>query len=422
MNKYIRSVYAKTAIVLAFLTIVAKASAQFGPPAHPPLVISEFRERGPNGALDEYVEIYNKSNKSHTVQAAINSAGYAIVASDGYTRCVIPTGTVIPARGHFLCVNHSGYSLGSYPAGQGTATGDATFARDIPDNSGLAIFSTSNQYSFNLANRIDAVGPSQVDALFREGPGFPNGLNGSQGAFYRDTCGKLGDTDNFGPCPNAGLPIDTDDNIRDFVYVNPYGTYEQQPGRLILGAPGPENLASPIYRGAGADLERTLLDPNVDSWTAPNRSRDLTSGGAIDYFGTLTIRRKFTNRTNSPITALRFRIIDATAYFTQAADIRARSIPSAWIFADETPRWVQGTTLEEPPSQIGGAFNSSLSANGISIWSPLMPGDSVNLQFKFGVQHNGLYRFMMVIETLPATASDVWWVVGDTAGPYEYEP
>jgi len=43
-------------------------------------------------------------------------AGYGVAASDGVLRCTIPNGTVIPARGHFLCVNSVGYSLGSYPA------------------------------------------------------------------------------------------------------------------------------------------------------------------------------------------------------------------------------------------------------------------------------------------------------------------
>lgn len=32
------------------------------------LVISELRVRGPNGASDEFVEIYNDSDKPHTVQ------------------------------------------------------------------------------------------------------------------------------------------------------------------------------------------------------------------------------------------------------------------------------------------------------------------------------------------------------------------
>src|SRR5512132_4264780 len=68
------------------------------------LIISEFRWRGPSGAQDEFIEIYNDSNVDHTV-AAISGTGYAIAASDGVVRCSIANGTVIPARGHFLCAN-----------------------------------------------------------------------------------------------------------------------------------------------------------------------------------------------------------------------------------------------------------------------------------------------------------------------------
>src|SRR5918999_2412592 len=83
------------------------------------LIISEFRLRGPNGANDEFIEIYNNSGADHTVASTAPSTGYAIAASNGVARCVIPNGTVIPNRGHFLCANSIGYSLGGYPGGSG---------------------------------------------------------------------------------------------------------------------------------------------------------------------------------------------------------------------------------------------------------------------------------------------------------------
>ena len=116
-------------------------------PAEAQLIISEFRVRGPNGANDEFIEIYNNSGADHTVAAAVTDGsgdGYGIASSDGVTRCTIPNGTVIPNRGHFLCTNSSAYSLGSYPAGNGTtATGDATYTTDIADNAGIALFNNS---------------------------------------------------------------------------------------------------------------------------------------------------------------------------------------------------------------------------------------------------------------------------------------
>src|SRR5215467_1361515 len=97
------------------------------------LVISEFRVRGPSGANDEFIEVANNSGADHTV-TALSGTGYGIAASDGVTRCSIPNGTVIPNKGHYLCVNNNatqGYSLASYPAGNGTtATGDATYTTD----------------------------------------------------------------------------------------------------------------------------------------------------------------------------------------------------------------------------------------------------------------------------------------------------
>ena len=135
------------------------------------LLVSEFRLRGPSGANDEYIEIYNNTGATHTVSAASGS-GYGVAASDGTTRCSMPNGTVIPAGGHYLCVNSVAYSLASYPAGNGTtATGDATYTTDIPDNAGIAIFNNNTGGgSYSLANRIDAVGSSlEANALYKEG-------------------------------------------------------------------------------------------------------------------------------------------------------------------------------------------------------------------------------------------------------------
>ncbi|HET9787394.1 MAG TPA: hypothetical protein VFP47_09675 [Pyrinomonadaceae bacterium] len=38
--------------------------------ANSPLIISEFRLRGPNGTHDEFIEIYNNTDEAHVVTAA----------------------------------------------------------------------------------------------------------------------------------------------------------------------------------------------------------------------------------------------------------------------------------------------------------------------------------------------------------------
>jgi hypothetical protein len=88
------------------------------PSAIPTIVISEFRTRGPNGASDEFIELYNPTNRS------INIGGWKIRASSSSgtlsTRMIINDGVAIGPNAHFLATNLSGYS--------GAVAGDQTFS------------------------------------------------------------------------------------------------------------------------------------------------------------------------------------------------------------------------------------------------------------------------------------------------------
>jgi hypothetical protein len=65
---------------------------------------------------------------------------------------------------------------------------------------------------------------------------------------------------------------------------------------------------------------------------------------------------------------------------------------------------VFGVTLEEPPAHLlGGAFNSSLSADFITLGTPLANGESVNIAFKLGVMRTGAFRFFVMIEAQVAS-------------------
>ena len=369
------------------------------------LVISEFRLRGLNGANDEFIEVYNASGADHTVVAS-SGTGYAIAASDGAARCVIPNGTVIPNRGHYLCVNSVGYGLAANPAGNGTtATGDATYTTDIPDNAGIALFNTSVPGSFILANRLDAVGStSEANTLYKEGTGYPALTPFSiDYSFYRDNCGKQGSISNFASCTST-LPKDTDNNAADFVFVDKNGTSAGAGQRL--GAPGPENLSGPINRTSS--FAASLIFPCVSASASPNRVRDIASDPANNStFGTLEIRRKYTNNTGGNVTRLRFRITDITTFPAPAgaADLRPRTT-AATVVADPcnggTPVTIQGTTLEQVPAQPnGGGFNSTMSAGTVTLATPLANGASINLRFLLGIQQSGSFRFNVNIEALP---------------------
>ena len=371
------------------------------------LIISEFRNRGPNGVADEYVEIYNNSGAALTVQTADGSGGYSVVAQDNLVRCTIPNGTVIPARGHYLCVNSQGYSLGNYPAGNGTtATGDATFTTDIPDNNGIALFRSSS--TFDATTVLDSVGfTSTPGGVFKEGTGLPVlAALATNYAFHRDMCGKGGSPTTSGPCPSGGFPVDTNNNAADFLIVDTQGTLTAAGQRI--GAPGPENLSSPVQRNSTMAL--TVLDPGTATTNAPNRVRDLTSDPANNStLGTLLVRRTVTNNTGVSVTRLRFRVVDMTIFSVPGgtADLRARTSSGPVVVSITGPNpacpanscTVQATVVETPPAQgQGGGFNSTIS---VTLGAPLAPGGTVNVQFLLGVQQSGNFRFFINVEALP---------------------
>jgi hypothetical protein len=408
-----------TLVLLTIHMIVMAPAAEAQTATAGQIIITEFRVRGPSGANDEFIELYNASGADHTVTAA-SGTGYGVAASDGTTRCSIPNGTVIPNRGHYLCANSVAYSIGAYPAGNGTtATADATYTTDIPDNAGIALFNNNTGGgSYSLANRLDAVGStSEANTTYKEGTGYPALTPFSiDYSFYRDDCGKQGSITTLGACPSGGLPVDTNNNATNFIFVDTNGTSAGAGQRL--GAPGPQNLSSPINRNGlitGNSLDATVLAANP-----PNRVRDFTSVPAQNStFGTLSLRRRFVNNTGANITRLRFRIIDQTTFPAPSgfADLRARTsgavvvasindaVTCAATGAPATPPCtvsVQGTTLEAPPSQPnGGAFNTSVSAGTVTLGTPLANGASLNLQFLLGIQQTGTFKFFLTVEALP---------------------
>jgi hypothetical protein len=382
------------------------------------LFISEFRLFGPDGPAgspapepneDEFVEIYNNNDSPLTVATADGSAGYSVAASDGSPRCTIPAGTVIPARGHFLCANSDGYSLGA------NATPDAAYTDNIPNNAGIALFNTADAANYSAATRLDAVGSNaEANALYREGVGYP-ALTQSliDYSLYRDNCGKGGSLTTLGACPTGGSPRDTNDNAADFIFVDTGGT--PTPAGQRLGAPGPENLSSPVQRNS--QVMAGNLDPSVGSSVPPNRVRDFTADGANNSaFGTLLIRRTITNNTGQAVTRLRFRVIDQTTYPPAPgyADLRGRTssatpaTPAVVTISGTNSACpaqtcvVQQATLETPPSQPnGGAFNSALSVGTVTVATPIPPGGQVNIQFLLGIQQTGTFKFFVNVETLP---------------------
>ncbi|HEY0098935.1 MAG TPA: CSLREA domain-containing protein [Pyrinomonadaceae bacterium] len=395
-----------------------------GVPTTGQIIISEFRLRGTDpdgggaetGALDEFIEIYNNTDSDIVVVDSsplppLTSNGWAIVSSDAPTtaKFVIPSGTRIPARGHYLVANAVGYSLGLYPSGndgsvQTTAIEDGGYNVDIPDNAGIALFRTANPLFFlNPVERLDAAGFAGGGVLFTEGtPLTPTG--GVTASLQHSFVRRM----------TTGLPQDTNDNEADFEFVEVTGATSGG-RRARLGAPAPENLTSPIQRNAL--IKAMYVDPQCTFGTPESAcARVRTAQGANPTdaaFGTLLLRRRFRNATNQAVTRLRFRLVDITAGTQESggADLRALSGSNVSVTNSrgETLE-LKGLTLEElsapsPSQPVGGGLNSSLSAGTVTLAQPLAAGNFIDVEFRIGVMRNGSFRFLVNVEALFAEAN-----------------
>ena len=369
------------------------------------VIISEFRFRGAGGTGDEFVELYNNTG------GALDISGFTLhaltAAGAQNLRYTVPgalgsSTTIIPARSHYL-ITGATYSLAAAAASNGS------LSADIVDGSGVALFAGAIPAA---ATRIDSVGFDNRDALFFEGtPVTPSGAGGGgitvngEYSFLR----KL----------ESGLPLDTGNNNTDFTFVSTTGgTFSTLPS--TLGAPGPQNLASPLQRNA--TIKASLLDIGAAATDAPHRVRtvraacppasspSVTCNDTNSALGTLEIRRKFTNNTGAAVTRLRFRIVNVTTLGNQAAgDAQVRALNNSGNFNVTISAaggggsvTVQNLTLEAPSNATnGGGYNSTLVAGTVTAGTPLAAGASINVNFMLGIQQAGTFRFFINVEALP---------------------
>ncbi|HJX90774.1 MAG TPA: lamin tail domain-containing protein, partial [Pyrinomonadaceae bacterium] len=205
-------------------TASASPTPSPSPVTVPAVVISEFRTRGPNGASDEFIEIYNKSD------SAVNLSGLKIRGSSNAgtitTRLTITSNTFIPGRGHFLAVNSTGYS--------GSVPGEQSFTSGIANDGGVALTMADDTI-------IDQVGLS-VGSAFKEGTNLPPLTTDSNQSYERKPGGASGST------------LDTQNNLSDFQLLtssDPQNTMSPPtpgvtPSPTPIPTPSPTPLPSPL--------------------------------------------------------------------------------------------------------------------------------------------------------------------------------
>jgi hypothetical protein len=373
-----------------------------------PVIISEFRFAGPGGSTDEFIELYNTTNASFDI------SGYQLLFSDNSPIVNIPASTTpIPAHGHYLLANNASQSaapannrrlgrrnpsIGVAPADPtvpnysltAVAGADQTYTTDIAPNAGVAFQSTGAN-----AFRLDSVGftTTSPQAGFVEGTGLTPTFSAAEYSYAR----KIATT---------GFPQDTDNNVNDFWLVTT-NTVAVSDTPAVLGAPGPENLVSPINRTS--QLKSSLLDGSVASTTSPNQVRDSTVGtpGSPTAFGTLTLRRRFTNTTGTTVSKLRLRITNISTTNspgagTAQADVRMLTSIAETITVNNVPVDVRMVTLEAPAvTPPGGGYNVSLLVDLSALpGGVLANGDNVAVNITLGVAKGGTYRLAYIVEAV----------------------
>lgn len=259
------------------------------PNGNPCLVISSFRQNGPAGTQDEFVEIFNASSVAVTVGSLSNdpanvpaglnlgigvfvSAGNGNHPTFGQTAnvsslaCQIPGATIIPGRRWYLCGGVT-YSLSNLGANSGVQhsvpdriigdvpAGVTPGVNDIPDDAGMALL--------NIGSNI--VVQCVISSL-----GCPSGFNypdpGGGGTGSAVVLDKVG-FNPYGP----GSPMNTGPGLYP---ANIYPSLAAQycEGTLIPSAPGgPTNVAKNLgcLQPVG-DASVITLGPGAPCPTFPN--------------------------------------------------------------------------------------------------------------------------------------------------------
>lgn len=170
------------------------------------VVISEFRTTGPNGASDEFIELYNPTSNW------VDISGWKINASndsgDVTTRATIPASTILRSGQYYLVANN-GYS------NTNNVTPNLKYGTSISDNGGIGLVRTDNSIS-------DEVGMSQGSA-YQEGTTLPQ-LTSSNKSYERKVGG---DSDSC---------VDTGNNVSDFRSISPASPHNYSSPLSLCGS------------------------------------------------------------------------------------------------------------------------------------------------------------------------------------------
>jgi hypothetical protein len=214
------------------------------------IVISEFRSRGPSGATDEFIEIFNRTG------GEISLAGWKIRRSSG---CGTSVNDIVPSIGSVKLQPGQHYLIGGTGYSGSTLPDLPSVAITLADDGGIAIIDNSN-------NVIDQVGMCN-GTLYKEGTELSPVTSMSTDKSYERKLGGI-----------SGSCNDTGNNILDF-------------GSLITPS-NPQSSLSPITYCVGVPtFTPTTTTTSTETPTitsTPTETLTPTSTGSATVTPTVT--------------------------------------------------------------------------------------------------------------------------------------
>jgi uncharacterized protein len=229
------------------------------------IVISEFRVRGPNGAADEFIELYNLSS------SPVDISGWLIRGSNASgsvsTRATILPETILDPGCYYLVTNSSTFG-GPY---SGSVPGDQTFGTGITDDGGIALMLPDGE------TIIDQVGMSNGSAYKEGTPLASLGSSNLDRGYERKPGGA------------AGSGVDTDDNSSDFHLISPSDPQNSTSPCVVSGEPEPTSplINEFVFNHIGTDTHEFVEifgapDTDYSDYTILQIEGDGAGAGVID--------------------------------------------------------------------------------------------------------------------------------------------
>ena len=318
------------------------------------LIIRQFRLSGPNGAGDQYVELYNPSTS-----VTIDNLSSWQLAYDGGSVYLTGAASLGPRQAYLIA--GPDYSL------SGLALPDQTLSSPIPEISGVEGTGGLQLIDPN-GNPLEAVGTSGASTGYFSGTPLTGPASPSDDYTYSRV-------------ESNGAPIDTGNNASDFVIDDPGATMAGS----VDGVPDPSDMASPVWNNLNTYSD--LVDTSVSASTSPNQT--YVAGTP----GTLTIDRTITNTGSSTMNTMELYISTmsvAGQNVTGQAELEVQDSTGGTVSTVCCGGSVDVsglTMLQSDGGGIGTLLSVPLPGGGLA------PGSSISVTFSFKVLATGHYYF-----------------------------